>query len=79
MAAIAAFAASDHGRFHWMVSQASGADPAAGMSDPVEAANLRAALFVMSQRERPTPQDGTAMELEDGRRIVHNPGLGSDV
>ena len=50
MAAIAAFATSDAGRFHALVSEKYGLDPAEGWVDPVEAANLRAALFVASSR-----------------------------
>ena len=51
MAALAAFAASDAGQFHALVSQRYGVDPASGIGDGVIAANLRAALFVTSKRE----------------------------
>jgi hypothetical protein len=50
MAAVAAYADSDSGRFHALVSQSYGTDPAQGVTDPLVAANLRAALLVVTSR-----------------------------
>lgn len=60
MAAIAAFAKSDQGRFYAALSDRFGVDPALGFSDDVVAVNLRAALFraltqdVEKEEEGPT-------------------------
>jgi hypothetical protein len=53
MAAVAAFADSDEGRFHALVSQSYGVDPAAGLRDDVVTVNLRAALYVASHQLEP--------------------------
>jgi hypothetical protein len=64
MAAIAAFATSDAGRFHVLVSERFGLDPAAILADPVEAANLRAALFITERRGtwEPEPSEPDSWE-----------------
>jgi hypothetical protein len=51
MPAVAAFAASDTGRF----LAAAGIDLADDIADPVVAVNLRAAQFVMANREAAEP------------------------
>jgi hypothetical protein len=55
MAQIATFASSVDGRLYGRVCERYGVDPAAGFtSDPIEAANLRAALAVASIPEPET-------------------------
>ena len=71
MAAVAAYASSDSGRFHAIVSENYGVDPAAGIHDDVVAANLRAALFLSTRRTENEAQG----VIEQGPGIVNVSGL----
>lgn len=66
MAAIAAFAESPSGILYARSCERYGVDPAAGLADEIEAANLRVALAIASVPESPpeSAPDGSGLPQE---------------